>query len=140
MTACSATVEDGSLSLERSGCRMSVSGSSPGGLKAAPTILFRLCYAWKGLSACPVMPWCYSLVGAQGMVLDAVVDPNVLSYPVPSIMRERGTVVRRGGANPWTLGEAEPSPQGSGEAEPSPRGSGETEFIPWGSGEAESSP
>ena len=40
------------------------------------------------------------------MVLDAAVDPNVLSYPVPIIMRERGVVVRRGGASLWTSGEA----------------------------------
>ena len=39
VTAHFSTVEDGSLSLERSGCRMSVSGSSLGGLKAAPTTL-----------------------------------------------------------------------------------------------------
>ena len=37
---------------------------------------------------------------------DAMVDPNVLSYPVPIIMRERGAVVRRGGASLWTSGEA----------------------------------
>ena len=86
------------------------------------------------------MPWRYSPIGAQGMVLDAAVDPNVLSYPVPSIMREWGTVVRRGGANPWTSGEAEPSPRGSGEAEPSPRGSGEAESSPQPSDEAEPSP
>ena len=30
------------------------------------------------------------------MVLDAAVDPNVFSYPVPIIMKERGAVVRRG--------------------------------------------
>ena len=40
------------------------------------------------------------------MVLDAVVDPNVMSYPVPIIMRERGAVVRQGGASLWTSGEA----------------------------------
>ena len=34
-----AVVEDESPSLERSGCRMSVSGSSPGGLKEVPTTL-----------------------------------------------------------------------------------------------------
>ena len=39
VTARFAIVEDGSLSLERSGCHMFVSGSSPGGLKAAPTTL-----------------------------------------------------------------------------------------------------
>ena len=33
--------------------------------------------------------------GAQGMVLEAVVDPNVLSCPVPIIMREWGEVVRQ---------------------------------------------
>ena len=32
---------------------------------------------------------------AQGMVLEAVVDPNVLSCPVPIIMREQGEVVRQ---------------------------------------------
>ena len=40
------------------------------------------------------------------MVLDDAVDPNVLSYPMPIIMREWGAVVRRGGANLWTSGEA----------------------------------
>ena len=44
--------------------------------------------------------------GAQGMVLDAAVDLNVLSYPVPIIMRERGEVVRRDGTSLWILGEA----------------------------------
>ena len=39
VTARFAIVEDGSLSLERSGCRMSVLGSSPSGLKAEPTTL-----------------------------------------------------------------------------------------------------
>ena len=42
----------------------------------------------------------------QGMVLDAVVDLNILSYPVPIIMRERGVIVRQGGASLWTSGEA----------------------------------
>ena len=40
------------------------------------------------------------------MVLDVVVDLNVMSYPVPIIMREWGVVVRRGGASLWTSGEA----------------------------------
>ena len=40
------------------------------------------------------------------MVLDAAVDLNILSYPVPIIMRERGVVVRRGGASLWTSGKA----------------------------------
>ena len=39
------------------------------------------------------------------MALDAAVDPNVLSYPVPIIVRERGAVVRRGGASLWTSSE-----------------------------------
>ena len=55
VTARFAIVEDGSLFLECSGCHMSVSGSSPSGLKAAPTTLFMLCYTWKGLSTRPVM-------------------------------------------------------------------------------------
>ena len=65
VTARFAIVEDGSLFLERSGCCIFVSGSWLGGLKAAPTTLygeehvpatlFRLCYAWKGLSTRPVM-------------------------------------------------------------------------------------
>jgi len=56
------------------------------------------------------------------MVLDAAVDPNVLSYSVPIIMKERGAVVGRGGARPRASVEAEPSPRGSVEAEPTPRG------------------
>ena len=44
--------------------------------------------------------------GAQGMVLEAAVDPNVLSYPVPIIMRECGEVVRQDETSPWTLSEA----------------------------------
>ena len=73
------------------------------------------------------------------MVLDVAVDPNILSYPVPIIMRERGAVVRQGGASLWTsgkakpilypLGEAEPSPWGSSEAEPSPQPSSEAELA-----------
>ena len=55
-------------------------------------------------------PSCHALTvlscRAQGMVLDATVDPNILSYPMPIIMRERGAVVRRGRASPWTSGEA----------------------------------
>ena len=38
--------------------------------------------------------------GAQGMVLEAVVDPNVLSCPVPIIMREWGEVVRQDETSP----------------------------------------
>ena len=44
--------------------------------------------------------------GAQGIVLEAVVDPNVLSYPVPIIMRERGEVVRRDETSLRTSGKA----------------------------------
>ena len=65
--------------------------------------------------------------GAQGMVLEATVDPNVLSYPVSIIMREQGEVVRQDKTSPWTSSEARfilgrrarrsPVPRGSGEAE-----------------------
>ena len=91
------------------------------------------------------------------MVLDAAVDPNVLSYPMPIIMKERGAVVRRGGASLWTSGETGPalgrqarrslafihrarrSPSsgvGRGEAQPSGVGRGGAQ--PLGLGEAES--
>ena len=92
------------------------------------------------------------------MVLGTVVDSNVLSYPVPVIMKEQGAVVGRGGACPGTLDEAEPtlsrrarrsqpsavgrgeaSPQPSGEADSSPRGSGEAEPIFYRSGKKRSS-
>ena len=58
------------------------------------------------------------------MVLGTAVDSNVLSYPVPVIMKEQGAVVGRGGACPGMSGEVEPSPRGSGEAEPIFRCSG----------------
>jgi len=41
----------------------------------------------------------------QGMVPDAAVDPNILSYPVPIIMMEQGVVVRQSGAISQTSGE-----------------------------------
>ena len=43
----------------------------------------------------PLFPGSTFPVGAQGMVLEAVVDPNSLSCPIPIIMRERGEVVRQ---------------------------------------------
>ena len=69
------------------------------------------------------------------MILDVAVDLNVLSYPVPIIMRERGEVVRRDETSLRTSDEARsvlgrrarrslafirgarPNPQPSGEAE-----------------------
>ena len=41
------------------------------------------------------------------MVLGTVVDSNVLSYPVPIIMKEQGAVVGRGEGIPQPSGEAE---------------------------------
>ena len=40
------------------------------------------------------------------MVLEATVDPNILSYSVPIIMRGRGEVDRWDKTNLWTSGEA----------------------------------
>ena len=74
------------------------------------------------------------------MVLEAVVDPNVLSCPVPIIMRERGEVVRQDKTSLYPLGETEPTPRGSGEAESIPQPSGETEPALKASGETETSP
>ena len=54
---------------------------------------------------------------AQGMVLEAVVDLNVLSYTVPVIMRgreRRNLALGRGGAGPKASGETEASPLPSG--------------------------
>ena len=50
-----------------------------------------------GGSKAPVQsfPGCTFPAGAQGMVLEAVVDPNVLSCPVTIIVREWGEVVRQ---------------------------------------------
>ena len=42
----------------------------------------------------------------QGMVLEAAVDLNVLSYPIPIIMREQGEVVRQDETSPWISSEA----------------------------------
>ena len=47
----------------------------------------------------------------QGMVLNTAVDSNVLSYPVPIIMKEQGAVVGRDGASPQTSGEVESTPK-----------------------------
>ena len=76
----------------------------------------------------------------QGMVLGAMVDPNVLSCPVPIIMRERGRScqvrqnqsldIERGEVHPRSSGEAETSPYPLGETEPAPRGSGKAETSP----------
>ena len=78
------------------------------------------------------------------MVLDAAVDPNVLSYPVPIIMKERGAVVRRGGASLWTSGEvrsigrggAKPSGVGRGGVYTSGAGRGGVLLLAVGRGEA----
>ena len=54
----------------------------------------------------PSFPGSTFPTGAQGMVLEAAVDPNVLSYPTPIIVRERGEVVRQDETSPWTSSEA----------------------------------
>jgi len=84
--------------------------------------------------------------GAQGMVLEAMVDLNVLSCSVPIIMRERGRScqvrrnlsldIERGEVRPRSSSEVESSPYPLGETEPAPRGSGKAESIPQPSGEA----
>ena len=54
----------------------------------------------------PSFPGSTFPAGAQGMVLEAVVDPNVLSCPVPIIMRKQGEVVSQDETSPWTSSEA----------------------------------
>ena len=81
------------------------------------------------------------------MVLEAAVDPNVLSCSVPMIMRERrrsyqvrqnqSLDIERGEVRPRSLGETESSPCPLGVTEPTPWGLGEAESIPQPSGEAE---
>ena len=53
----------------------------------------------------------------QGMVLEATVDPNVLSYSVPIIVRGWEEVDRRDEASPWISDEAESIPKPLGEVE-----------------------
>ena len=46
---------------------------------------------------------------AQGMVLGAVFDLNVMWYPMLILMKARGVLVGRGGASPRPSGKAEPT-------------------------------
>ena len=104
MTGYPSIVEIANSFLERSGCRISSSGSGPGaeggaynstGQRARTCNTFQALLHPEGSKApVPSFPGSTFPAGAQGMVLEAVVDLNILSCPVPIIMRERGEFVK----------------------------------------------